>query len=241
MHVLNKSHKSVAQTGQEVQEEYTGNNLKTLKTFIHSCFIHSPIVSLFFFSAPSFVSLSLFLIHRSHRIFRWGGYVGGHPRGHNFFSKETHTEFLHWRGMWNGAEVRLLVSSLTNGIMTVTTSSPRVVGINTKWTSAFTKVPGTKQAVNELEQVYLEVLLCALHNPNACPPLVKPKPLPPKQCMPLFGSSNHYSFSLLWAKRTVASTYYPLLGYRIEPLNAKPTFQRTSDSCHVLCSPFTPA
>lgn len=48
--------------------------------------------------------------------------------------------------------------------MTVPTSSPRVVGINTKWASAFTKVPGTKQAVNELEQVYLEVLLCALHN-----------------------------------------------------------------------------
>lgn len=51
--------------------------------------------------------------------------------------------------MWNGAEVRLLVSSLTNGIMTVPTSSHRVVGINTKRANAFTKVSGTKQAINE--------------------------------------------------------------------------------------------
>ena len=121
-------------------------------SLLHS-FTHILSLSLCFSSAlDSFgkVCLSLFLIHRSHRILRLEGTleVTKRPR---VLSKEIHTASLQRRSTWRSYEAKLFVSSLKNVKMTVSTSSQRVAGMNKcdNVCKEFNKVPGTEQVLKK--------------------------------------------------------------------------------------------
>lgn len=62
---------------------------------------------------------------------------------------------LEWRSTWDCLEVRLLVSSLTKGIMRVPSSFHRVVGMHARDNGCkeFRIVPGAQHALHNKERV----------------------------------------------------------------------------------------
>lgn len=111
-------------------------------------------------------------------------------------------------------KVRLLVSSLTNGIMTVPTSFPRAVGTQT-WDNGckeFSNVPGAEQALGNQEPVLFRSII-------RCPALFwmlahlwwEPSHCLLRQPKPLSGSSNRHKAFLyfeLKARQLLDTTLY---------------------------------